>query len=115
MPRGVGIVRQIPVFFQHTINFSRMNTSLHEQVLALHRHYNQVAELQQAIPSTRPRHGNYAAQEQQVMNKAREVLQAAQQLPVVGTGYASEVDNIVEGCRIMQFDPYKKLGGIRRV
>ncbi|MBD2769409.1 hypothetical protein IC235_16085 [Hymenobacter sp. BT664] len=89
-----------------------MSTTLHEQVMALHRHYNEIARLQQSLPSKRPRHANHAHQEQLVQEKAREVLLAARNLAYAGTAYQAEVENIIEGCRIMQNEPYKKLGGI---
>lgn len=89
-----------------------MNDPLHEQVLALHRQYNQIAELQQQLPARQPRHARYAARERQVQEKAQEVLMAARQVPSTGTDYHAEVENIVAGCAIMRLDPYKKLGGI---
>lgn len=92
-----------------------MTTSLHEQVLALHRHYNQVAELQQYLPLNRPRHTNHADKEQRVRDKAAEVQRAARNLAYAGTGYQAEVENIIDGCRQMQHNPYLRLGGIRDV
>lgn len=92
-----------------------MSDALHQQLLALHRHYNQVAELQQPLPARRPRNDNHAVQEQRVREKAREVLAAARNVSCASTGYLVEVENIIAGCEIMQNAPYKKLGGIVRV
>lgn len=93
-----------------------MSTTLHEQVLALHRHYNQVEETQQGLPFKRSRtHDNHAAQEQRVIAKALEVSRAARSLPAAGTEYEVEVENIIDGCREIQDNPYKRLAGTRRV
>ena len=93
-----------------------MSNILHEQVLALHRHYNQIAETQVGMPSKRSRtHDNYADQEQCVIEKAFEVLRAARSLPTAGTEYEAEVENIIDGCRQIQSNPYLRLGGIVQV
>ncbi|UOQ50697.1 hypothetical protein [Hymenobacter cellulosivorans] len=93
-----------------------MSDTLHSKVLTLHRHYNQVAETQLGLPSKRSRtHDNHAAQEQRVIAKALEVSQAAHSLPVAGTEYEAEVENILDGCRQIQQNPYLRLGGIVRV
>ena len=86
------------------------------QVRELNELYNEVGRLQQHIPGNRPRkHSNYADQEQEVCNKAQEALAFARSIRSAGTEFHSEVDSIMEGCRQIMFDPYKKLGGIRPI
>ncbi|TGD77334.1 hypothetical protein [Hymenobacter wooponensis] len=90
-----------------------MSNTLLEQVKALHRPYNQVAETQVGMPSKRPRtHDNYAAQEQRVIDEAFEVSRVARSLPTAGTEYEAQVENIIDGCRQIQSNPYLRLGGI---
>lgn len=92
-----------------------MSTTLHEQVLALHRHYNQVEETQVGLPDKRSRtHNNHDAQEQRVIEKAFEVMRAARNLPTAGTEYEAEVENIIDGCRDIQQNPYLRRGGVGR-
>lgn len=92
-----------------------MSTTLLQQVLALHRHYNQVEETQLGLPAKPSRtHNNHAAQEQRVIEKAFEVSRAARSLPTTGTEYEAEVENIIAGCSDIQRNPYLRRGGMGR-
>jgi hypothetical protein len=112
------MTEESPFFFSNPFSVLAMTTPLLSQVLDLHRHYNQIGKLQQSLPLNKPRsHSNHADKEQRVVDKAREVAVAARTLlaAVAGTEYESQVDNIFEGCRIMQDKPYERLGGIVEV
>ncbi|GAB3879393.1 hypothetical protein GCM10028824_42780 [Hymenobacter segetis] len=89
--------------------------AIYNQVLDLHEHYNDLARLQQAIPSTRPRHSNYTNQEQAVRDKASEILRFARGIPSAGTDLHVEVDSIMEGCRQTMDNPYKKLAHVVKI
>lgn len=89
------------------------NDELRAQLLHLHRLYNEVGELQQQIPSKRPRYNNnHVQKEQAICEKARQVLVAANAIYCHERKDKAEVENIKDGCRQIMADPYKKLGGI---
>jgi hypothetical protein len=81
----------------------------YNQVLELHEQYNELARLQQVLPSSKPKHNNYAVQEQAVRNKAQEIIYFALDIRSAGTELHSQVDSIKEGCVQTRANPYKKL------
>ncbi|GAA4366235.1 hypothetical protein GCM10023185_37250 [Hymenobacter saemangeumensis] len=81
----------------------------YNQVIELNELYNELARLQQKLPGSKPKHNNYADQEQAVRNKAQEIIYFALGIRSAGTDLHSQVDSITEGCVQTRANPYKKL------